>query len=107
MPLPRLTRGGCAAHDISVPEQHTMTRRSSSIRIGISGFLLSAAIIAIPSRGAAAEPSGAAAQLQAGIAKVEITDRAARPVNDPCFAKALVLKKAGTTVVLITVDAVA
>ncbi|MEO6738785.1 MAG: hypothetical protein ABIP20_00940 [Chthoniobacteraceae bacterium] len=48
-----------------------------------------------------------AAELRAGVAKVDITDRAAGPVNDPCFAKALVLKNGGTTAVLITVDAVA
>jgi hypothetical protein len=48
-----------------------------------------------------------AAELSAGVAKVEITDRAAGPVNDPCFAKALVLKNGKTTAVLITVDAVA
>lgn len=48
-----------------------------------------------------------AAQLWAGVAKVEITDREAAPVNDPLYAKALVLKDEATTVVLITVDAVA
>jgi hypothetical protein len=48
-----------------------------------------------------------AAELRAGVSKVDITDRAAGPVNDPLFAKALVLKRAETTVVLITVDAVA
>lgn len=48
-----------------------------------------------------------AAGLQAGVAKVEITDRAAGPVNDPSFAKALVLKSGDTTVVFVTVDAVA
>ena len=42
----------------------------------------------------------------AGIAKVDITDRTV-PVNDPCFAKALVLKSGDTTAVLITLDAVA
>lgn len=47
------------------------------------------------------------AELRAGVAKVDITDRAAGPVNDPCFAKALVLKSGSTTAVLITVDAVA
>jgi len=49
----------------------------------------------------------AGAQLQAGVAKVEITDRDAAPVNDPLYAKALVLKDDVTTVVLVTVDAVA
>ena len=45
--------------------------------------------------------------LWAGVAKVEITDRSAGPVNDPLFVKALVLKDARTTVAVITVDAVA
>jgi hypothetical protein len=48
----------------------------------------------------------AAGDLLAGVGKVEITDRTG-PVNDPCFAKALVLKRDGVAVVLITVDAVA
>ena len=48
-----------------------------------------------------------AAGLLAGVGKVEITDRAAGPVNDPCFARALVLQQEKTTTVLITVDAVA
>jgi hypothetical protein len=48
-----------------------------------------------------------AAQLLAGVAKVEITDREAGPVNDPLYAKALVLKSDTTTLVLVTVDAVA
>src|SRR5687768_15121114 len=48
-----------------------------------------------------------AAGLLAGVARVDITDHAAGPVNDPCHARALVLKDGGTTAVLITVDAVA
>lgn len=48
-----------------------------------------------------------AAQLMAGVAKVEITDREAGPVNDPLYVKALALKSGDTTAVLITVDAVA
>ena len=46
------------------------------------------------------------AEILAGIAKVDITDRTV-PVNDSCFAKALVLKSGETTAVLVTVDAVA
>lgn len=45
--------------------------------------------------------------LQAGAAKVDITDYQAGPVNDPLFVKALALKSGETTAVLITVDAVA
>ena len=48
-----------------------------------------------------------AAELRAGVARVEITDKAAKPVHDLCFAKALVMKTDTTTAVLITVDAVA
>jgi hypothetical protein len=46
------------------------------------------------------------AQLKAGAAKVDITDRTGL-VNDPLYAKALVVKSDSTTVVLITIDAVA
>ncbi len=48
-----------------------------------------------------------AAELTAGAAKVDITNYDAGPVNDPLFAKALVLKSGEDTVVLVTVDAVA
>ena len=53
-------------------------------------------------------PTGAAnaAQLQAGVAKADITDREAGPVNDPLYVKALVLKDGRTTLAIITVDAV-
>ncbi|MFN0170042.1 MAG: hypothetical protein ACKV22_26760 [Bryobacteraceae bacterium] len=49
----------------------------------------------------------AAAQLRAGVAKVDITDRDAGPVNDRSYVKALVLKDDTTTIVIVTVDAVA
>lgn len=52
-------------------------------------------------------PASAAAPLLAGVAKVDITNREAGPVNDPLYARALVLKSGSTTAVLITVDAVA
>ncbi|MDQ1256027.1 MAG: hypothetical protein QG656_623 [Candidatus Hydrogenedentes bacterium] len=48
-----------------------------------------------------------AAQLTAGVAKVDITDRGAGPVNDPLYVKALVLKDDATTLAIVTVDAVA
>lgn len=48
-----------------------------------------------------------AAGLRAGVAKVDITDREAGPVNDPLFVKALALQSDSTTLVIITVDAVA
>jgi hypothetical protein len=46
-------------------------------------------------------------QLRAGVAKVEITDKKAIPINDPLYVKALVIKNAETTAVIVTVDAVA
>lgn len=48
-----------------------------------------------------------AAELLAGTARIDITDHKAGPVNDPSYAKALVLKSGDTTAVLITLDAVA
>lgn len=45
--------------------------------------------------------------LLAGVAKVDITDYKSARVNDPCFAKALVLKQGELSAVLVTVDAVA
>jgi hypothetical protein len=48
-----------------------------------------------------------AAQLYAGVAKADITDRAAKPVNDPLYVKALVLRDDAATAVIVTVDAVA
>src|SRR6188768_4502816 len=48
-----------------------------------------------------------AGQLEAGVARVEITDRAAGPVNDPSYVKALVLRNGGSVAVIITVDVVA
>jgi hypothetical protein len=56
-----------------------------------------------------AHPAGPvfAAQLQAGAARVDITNTEAGPVNDPLYVKALVLKDDKTTAVIITVDAVA
>lgn len=50
--------------------------------------------------------SSPAAELRAGAARTDITDRSG-PVNDPLFAKALVLQSEGTTMVLVTIDAVA
>ncbi|MEI7920576.1 MAG: hypothetical protein WCJ40_01565 [Planctomycetota bacterium] len=51
--------------------------------------------------------SAKAFTLKAGIARVDVTDRVAKPANDPLYVKALVLKQSTTTLVLITVDAVA
>ena len=69
----------------------------TTIMIDVSAFALLALFVAAP----------AAAELQAGAAKIDITDREAGPVSDPLFVKALVLKDARTTSVIIAVDAVA
>lgn len=82
-------------------------KHPSSIRVlAFTALFLRAAAVMEPCL-AATDERGAVSPLQAGVAKLEITDRAAGPVNDPCFVKALVLKKGSTTVVLITLDAVA
>lgn len=48
-----------------------------------------------------------AAELLAGVAKADITDYQAGPVNDPSLARALVLKRGDSMAVLVSVDAVA
>ena len=48
-----------------------------------------------------------AGNILAGVAKIDITDTDAGPVNDRLFAKALVLKNDTTAAVIVTVDAVA
>lgn len=51
--------------------------------------------------------SSARASLMAGVARVDITNRDAGPVNDPLFVKALVLKSDSIMTAIVTVDAVA
>ncbi len=51
--------------------------------------------------------SSVAGQLQAGAAKVDVTNRDARPGNDPLYVKALILKSDSITAAIITVDVVA
>ena len=48
-----------------------------------------------------------AAELLAGVAKADITNRDAGPFNDLLYSKALVLRQGDTIAVIITVDAVA
>ena len=57
--------------------------------------------------GSVAMDAALAAQLTAGVAKVDITNVEAGPVNDRLWVKALVVKSDSTTAVLITLDAVA
>ena len=89
------------------------TTRNASRRQAHEGFLTGRCRIALPLRFMLAAAFAAisigdvsAAQLQAGVAKVDITNTAG-PVNDPLYAKALVLKDGTATAVIITVDAVA
>lgn len=51
--------------------------------------------------------SPALAQMRAGVGKMDITDRDAGAVNDPLFAKAMVLDDGTTKMVIITLDVVA
>ncbi|MGC3965997.1 MAG: hypothetical protein QM775_01090 [Pirellulales bacterium] len=53
-----------------------------------------------------AAPRIKAAELLAGVGRVDITDRAAGPVNDPLFVKALVLRQGDKSAAIVTVDAV-
>lgn len=55
----------------------------------------------------AQKPPEAATTLRAGVARVEITDHAAGPVNDPSYVKALAISNGQTTAIIVTVDAVA
>ena len=50
--------------------------------------------------------ASSASQLRAGAAKVEISETGPRPVNDPLYARALVLTDGATTAVLVSVDVV-
>src|SRR5690606_22621821 len=47
------------------------------------------------------------AQLRAGVAKVDITDRTVGLVNDPLYAKALIVDDGTNKMVIITLDVVA
>lgn len=56
--------------------------------------------------GTACGPASAVGLL-AGVARVDITDYEGGPVNDPLYAKALVLKTGDTALTIVTVDVVA
>lgn len=53
------------------------------------------------------KPAAPKTTLTAGVGRVEITDHAAGPVNDPSYVKALAVSDGTTTAVIVTVDAVA
>lgn len=90
----------------TLSDRNTRIRRTASTALAARSIpmLLLASIVVLVW---CAPRATQAAQLSAGVAKVDITDRTAGPVNDPLYVKALVLKSATTTAVLVTVDAVA
>ncbi|MDB5390037.1 MAG: Neutral/alkaline non-lysosomal ceramidase [Planctomycetaceae bacterium] len=79
-------------------------RLLAPIRGALASFLISMALVLV---GTSATSAAEVAPLSAGAAKVDITERNAGPVNDTLYARALVLKSAKTTAVLVSVDAVA
>jgi hypothetical protein len=82
----------------------TVSRRPRLFSGGLTaGWIVTAVALAL----CIAPLEARAAPIEAGVAKVDITDREAGPVNDPLYVKALVLKHEATTAVIITVDAVA
>ena len=72
-------------------------RKAMSVGVLTAAFLS----VQLQSQATGAEP------LLAGVAKVDITNLDAGPVNDPLYVKALVLKSGSTTTVIVTLDAVA
>ena len=80
------------------------TFRSAATHAATTSSLLLPAVLVLA--GLLGTNHANAAQLWAGVAKADITDRAAGPVNDPLYVKALVLKGDTTTLVMVTIDAV-
>ncbi len=72
----------------------------NSLKTLAPGILLVSLITGLPTR-------NCEAKLEAGAAKIDITNREAGPVNDPLYVKAIVLRAATATVVVVSVDAVA
>lgn len=72
-------------------------RMSSTTALLITGLLVTGLL----------SPQQATAELRAGAASVDITDKEAGPVSSPPFVKALVITDGTTTAVIATVDAVA
>ncbi len=82
-------------------------RTSNKRKQAGSGGRLALVIVALGVAGSLATSAAHAAGLRAGVAKVDITNLQAGPVNDRLYAKALVLKDDATTMTIITIDAVA
>jgi hypothetical protein len=86
----------CGKYGIDAMSKRTITRFITQ-----ASFVLALAVLF------SCVPSTLTAEMLAGVARVDITDRQAGPVNDPLYVKALVLKSDTTWSVIITVDAVA
>lgn len=69
-------------------------------------FVQASSVLVLLTVGLSAKPAHSG-QLFAGAAKIDITHRTARPINDPLYAKALVIKDEATTTAIVTIDAVA
>ncbi|MEZ6031836.1 MAG: hypothetical protein R3C17_01995 [Planctomycetaceae bacterium] len=82
-------------------------RLLSAVRKSLILLLVSASVPVAFSSDDQVSATALKATLRAGVAKVEITDYAAGPVNDPSFVKALAISDGNLTAVMITVDAVA
>lgn len=84
----------------------TCRRRTASRHVfsHLSILLLLGVLAGAPLTLSAAETSPS---LLAGIAKVDVTDYEAGPVNDPLYVKVIALRSGDTTTTLISVDAVA
>ncbi len=76
-----------------------------SARSGFCNFIVLLTVVVV--FGSSGLDEIQAASLTAGVAKVDITNVDAGPVNDRLWAKALVIKSDATTAVIVSVDAVA
>jgi hypothetical protein len=83
---------------LSLHGRHTHNGRQRIVLMIAAATLFT---LTVQARPAFAEP------LMAGVAKVDITNLDAGPVNDPLYVKALVLKSGSTMTAIVTVDAVA
>ncbi len=77
------------------------------VRRSFTGFAFIALGAMVLGSGVATSDHADAGELWAGVAKQDITDREAGPVNDTLYVKALVIKNDAVAVAVVTVDAVA
>ena len=83
------------------------TNASTTCRPARNGMSIAPILAVLLAVGALRTPDMNAAQLWAGVAKVDITNTKAGPANDRLYVKALVIKNNATTAAIVTVDAVA